>query len=348
MKISEKARAILNDQGRLEKQAVWFQRLDDFFAGRSNEYTDNYVLALYGINGNSEVDFHTQPEQWLISALENLAERIGETDRNYMFVPPCIEYDIFGVHFIDKIFGARVFFQDGQWYNDYIDTKIGQLIKPDLEKNAVWALAQRLLYAFLDQDVHLPLFGLPVIASALNIAVNLYGQEFLIAMMLNQESAAHDLQVINTLLCDIHKWYLNKLPLRTLQPTLALMRTQPYGYGQLCGCTTHLISGEAYRDLVAPLDAALLGTYPNGGMIHLCGSHLQHLNTFRDMAALRAIQVNDRAAHDLEDYYNGLRKDQIIYLNPCEGMTAEQAIKITGGDRLIIVGDMDRAVLKHQ
>jgi hypothetical protein len=82
-------------------------------------------------------------------------------------------------------------------------------------------------------------------------------------------------------------------------------------------------------------------------MIHLCGSHLQHLDVFRNMAALRAFQVNDRAAHDLEDYFKGLRNDQILYLNPCEGMTAEQAVKITGGDRLVIAGDVGYAIRKY-
>jgi hypothetical protein len=73
-------------------------------------------------------------------------------------------------------------------------------------------------------------------------------------------------------------------------------------------------------------------------MVHLCGSHLQHLESFREMKELRAFQINDRAAHDLEDYYKGLREDQIIYLNPCDGMTVEKAVKITGGHRLVIAG----------
>ena len=91
-----------------------------------------------------------------------------------------------------------------------------------------------------------------------------------------------------------------------------------------------------YRSLIAPLDDALLAEYPHGGMIHLCGAHAQHIPVFRDMPHLRALQLNDRAACDLKLYLEGLRKDQIIYLNPCEGMTAEQAILISGGDRIVL------------
>jgi hypothetical protein len=94
-----------------------------------------------------------------------------------------------------------------------------------------------------------------------------------------------------------------------------------------------------YRDFVAPLDDELLSMYPHGGMIHLCGAHTQHIPTWRAMKSLRAIQVNDRATEDLEVYFNKLRDDQVIYLNPCPAMTARRALEITGGRRLVLVAD---------
>jgi hypothetical protein len=54
------------------------------------------------------------------------------------------------------------------------------------------------------------------------------------------------------------------------------------------------------------------------------------------MQNLKVVQVNDRAAHDLEMYFSGLRSDQILYLMPCEGMTVKKAMEITGGKRLVI------------
>jgi hypothetical protein len=41
------------------------------------------------------------------------------------------------------------------------------------------------------------------------------------------------------------------------------------GHGQLCGCTTQLVSGKMYADFIAALDDELLSLYPHGGMIHL-------------------------------------------------------------------------------
>jgi hypothetical protein len=79
-------------------------------------------------------------------------------------------------------------------------------------------------------------------------------------------------------------------------------------------------------------------------MIHLCGSHAQHIPVWREMKSLRAVQLNDRAAEELERYFFELREDQIIYLNPCKGMTVEQAMEITGGHRLVIVDNIEKAL----
>lgn len=206
---------------------------------------------------------------------------------------------------------------------------MGELKRPDLEHNEVWNLARQAAEAFLEQKVKIPQFGLPTIASALNIAVNLYGEEVLVAMLTEPEAAKHDLEIINEVLSEIHRWYLKHIPLDQLQPVISWARTQPHGYGQICGCTTQLLSPQLYEEFVMPLDNALLGVYPNGGMIHLCGSHEQLIPLFREMENLRSVQLNDRAAEDLKLY--------AIYLNPCDTMSAEEGLKIAGGRRMVIV-----------
>ena len=47
------------------------------------------------------------------------------------------------VAFIDKMFGADVFFKDDQWNVRYLTTPVGQLKMPDLETDETWALARR-------------------------------------------------------------------------------------------------------------------------------------------------------------------------------------------------------------
>lgn len=333
--------SILNDAGRIARRDEWFSRMSDLFCGRPNDYNRSKVFTLYGfVPRPQDADLaYTDPERWVEACL-SLAAALPEcTDDR--FAPLCVEYPIFGVHFIDRILGARVFFKDGQWNADYLKTPVGELRAPDLETDETWALARRAALAFLDADVKLPLFGMPTLSSALNILVNLYGEEALYAMVDDEEAAAHDLEVINTLIRTLHRWYRENIPAQQLQPVISWIRTQPPEFGQLCGCTTHLLSGAMYEEMVAPLDDALLGDYPNGGMIHLCGRHTQHISTFRKMKHLRALQLNDRAAADLKAYLDGLRDDQIIYLNPCREMSTEEAIRISGGERIVLCESVD-------
>jgi hypothetical protein len=179
-----------------------------------------------------------------------------------------------------------------------------------------------------------------VLSSPLNIALNLYGQRFLIAMIKDPEAAHRDLRLITDVIVTLHRWFQEAIPFVQLQMIATGGRCQPPGYGQLCGCSTHLISGASYAEFIAPLDDEILSLYPNGGMIHLCGSHSQQIPIWREMASLRAVQMNDRAAEDLGIYFDELRDDQIMYVNPCEGMPIEQIVQITGGQRVVIVADI--------
>ncbi|MHB1295954.1 MAG: hypothetical protein ACYC4R_13275 [Anaerolineae bacterium] len=309
-------------------------RMDALFEGRLAE-----PIYLWGITGAGQSDAYQEPERWLEEALDDLADRATESLDAEVYRPLVIEFWPYGVHFVDRMFGAHVHWEpnEAQWWCDYLETPIGTLQPPDLAQDETWQLAMRVAKAFLKAGVTAPLFGLPIIASALNIAVNLYGEAFLIALHETPEAARHDLEVINALLCTLHRWFLERVPAAQIQPTIAAQRCQPQCHGQLCGCTTHLLAARTYREFVADLDDALLSVYPGGGMIHLCGAHLQHLPVWRAMPSLRAVQVNDRAAEDLAAYFQGLRDDQMLYLNPTETMTTARALEITGGRRLVVV-----------
>lgn len=331
--IKDSTYSILNDPSLLAAKEKAFERLSLYYHGGNDQKTCN----LEGLVFFPDVDPYKEPERWVEAALDRMAEH-AEAIRDTEFIRPlCIEMGFYGVHFIDKIFDADVFWMDDGWQVHYLSSPIGELRMPDLSANETVLLAQRVLDAFLAAKVKLPVFGLPTLASALNIALNLYGQEILVAMYTDPDAVKHDLGVINDVIIAMHKMYLKKLPLEQLQPVVSWQRTQPYGYGQLCGCSTQLLSKELYDEFVAPLDDALLGVYPNGGMIHLCGAHLQHSETFRNMKNLHAFQFHNRAAQDLQAYYENLREDQVIYVNCCPEMPYEKAFEITGGKRVIFV-----------
>lgn len=319
----------LRDESLARARDRWYERL-------RNPLKPVYVQGIWGVG---EANPFTEPGLWVHQALTFLATQSDSLLDDRTFRPLCLEFGFYGVHFVDRIFGARVYQTAGQWWSDPLNQPVGRLIHPDLDADETVQQADRLLEAFLSADVSVPVFGLPTIASALNVAVNLYGEEFLAALVLSPTAAGRDLVVINDTLIELHNRYRGRLPAGQLQPVVAAERIQPPGCGQLCGCSTQLLSAAMYRDLVAPLDDALLAAYPNGGMIHLCGDHTRHLPVWRAMRSLRAVQLNDRAAEDLEAWFVGLREDQIIYLNPCPSMTLDSALDITGGQRLVVVGN---------
>jgi len=305
--------------------------------------TFEHAFVLSGIGEVTEDDT-ADWEPWLDAALLRLAERAERATDPLIFRPLTLTYNPHGVHFVDNLFGADVLrMEDGSWQARYLTSPIGSLQRPDLEGNPSWRRAQAVAQAFVARDVPGVLFGLPTIASALNIAINLYGQAIILAMMAEPEAAAHDLRVINDLLCDLHRWYRAHLPATQLQCIVPEGRCQPPGFGQLCGCSTQLLSPGLYREFVAPLDAELLAAYPHGGMIHLCGTHTHHVPVWRGMRPLRAVQLNDRAAEDVEVYFRELREDQILYVNPCERVPVERIRDATGGRRLVIAADLAEA-----
>lgn len=325
--------SILNDDKLLSAREKHFARLKKIYAGA---YDSPAPFFLRGINGAQPAVLGDDPKEKVTDALNVLAKNATLLEDEKVFRPLCVEFDIYGVHFPDKIFGAEVFFIDG-WQVKTLDIPPGSLEMPDLEKEPTWLLARALAEEFVNADVKVPLFGTPTIASALNVAVNLFGQEILLTMMTDSDAAKHDLKIINDTLCEIHKWYIANVPVEQLQPVISWERTQPPGYGQLCGCTTQLVSPDMYKEFIAPLDEQILSLYPNGGMIHLCGSHTQHIPVWREMENLHALQFNDRAAEDLEIYFKEMREDQTFHINVCAGMPTEKIIEISNGKRVVIV-----------
>jgi len=346
MKLPENVRRALNDEAKIAVRDMWLKRLDSLFEGREDEFLKTHVFTQNGrfaFTGVYEA-YAEDPEQWMLESMEAFAA-LGE-ESSGRFVPDTIEYRPFATHMIDKILGADVFYKDGQWNSRVLRTPVGSLEMPELENNEIVLNIRRAAQAFLDADVRLPLFGMPILSSAFNVYINLYGEEGLCALLEDEDAALHDLTVINDVIRALHRWFVNHIPEAVRQPTMSWQRTQPPGHGQICGCSTHLISGALYRRLIAPLDDAVLAEHPRGGLIHLCGSHTQHIPAFREMKHLKVVQLNDRAAEDVKIYFEGLRKDQIIYLRPCPGMPAEKAVEITGGERLVLQASIDAPLRK--
>jgi len=341
-------RRILCDPNLVKARDTHLLRLESVFSGEALDRP----FVLQGINGESRLDPFADPEGWLDDALAYLAENADGLDDKNVFRPLCLEFRPYGVHFVESMLGARVYHHEGEWWVEHLPKPIGDLRPPILQEDRTWHLARNMVRAFLLRKVSLPFFSIPTISGCLNVALSIYGEGFLVAMAVDPDAARHDLKMINDVLCSLCEWYSKALPPHQLQPTCASSRCQPPGRGQIYGCSTHLISPHMYRDLVAPLDQELLSVYPNGGMIHLCGDHTRHIPLWKRMDSLRAFQINDRAADDLEAYFGATRDDQVIYFTPTATTDVGRALDVSQGKRIVITplppSRAERAVISGQ
>lgn len=342
--LSTAAKKLLNDPKRIAKRDEWFLKMENVYNGK----IEDPVVCIGGFAGTCTAEhlILTDPERWVVECLEDIASHIEKTENQYCFVPACVECDIYTTHFSDTIFGATVHWNpvSNQWYNDYLEIEPSELKFPDMEKSETWNIAKRAALAFIKNDVALPLFDLPIIGSALNQFVNLWSEKALLEMAVDEEGAGKILKIINNTLIYMHKWYLSVFPKKQLHYVYSTSRAQPPGFGQIDGCTTQLISADMYRNLVMPLDEELLSTYPRGGMMHICGHHLQHLESFRAMPHLRAFEMPSPAGDDFEAYFNGLRGDQVIYFSANKTVSREDALRISKGKRIILQGGTEEPV----
>lgn len=327
----------LNSSELIAAREYHMDRLTRLFNGE--ELDRPFFLS--GIGGWSGVDATKDPEKWVDEALTNLstqAERL--LDKN-VFRPLGIEYWIYGVHFTDALFGAELTVESGLWWTPGVSNEIGELPVPDLEHNEVWKMAQRLTLAMVDSGVKVPFFTTQVLGEPWNQTFNIYRDRAMMAFYDNPEGMHRDIDVVTDTLVEMHKWYNSVIPKDQFQPICFGGRCQPRGYGQMCGCSTHLISNEIYEEFFRHEDQRILDLYPNGGMFHLCGHHLQHIPSWKEMPKVRAFQTNDLAT-DLvfPEFFENTRKDQILYFNITKDFDEKRILDLTdGGKRCVIVSD---------
>ena len=273
---------------------------------------------------------------WLRKSLDFLDRGLPEAFDETTYRPLVMEFWPLGVHFVDALFGAQVFQRDGNFWNDPLQGDLGDLRPIDVE-NAPLA---RWMFACLGQMVAAMPSGVisaaPVFASPLNIALNLFNERALIGLHRAEPSALRGMRIIADAIRSLHALVRKEFREDQVRFYASSFRWAPDGFGHICGCSTHLIGPELYARHVAALDEMVLGVFPCGGTIHLCGRHTQHIPVWRAMKVVRGVQLNDAATEDFETYFRGLREDQIIYVTPNERMPVEKIVKISGGRRIIL------------
>jgi hypothetical protein len=327
-------------------QARHQRRVADLYAGRPPDGVIAIAGASYGrshgLAGTAEIDMLARPDDWLADVFDDLAARADLAADPVTFRPLTIEPDPYGVHYIDALFGAPVYIHSGQTWSDELPGDVADLAMPDLERSPILRASLDLARMAVEAGRGRIFVTTPVLSCPVNIAINLFGERWLEALVERPQAATRALRIITDVILACARAFFEAIPQDVRRGTVASSRYAPPGHGFIDGCSTQLVSGRHYREWIAPLDDAILALSPHGGMIHLCGAHAQHLAAWRDLPHLRAVQVNDRATDDLPRYLAGLRRDQILYVAPTERMPVERVVQLTGDRALILQCELPR------
>lgn len=281
---------------------------------------------------------------WLDTSIEALDAGLPQASDTVTFRPLVVEFWPLGVHFVDALFGARVYEKDGNFWSDDLPSSLGDLAPPDVGASPL----VRWTFDSIGQAIaalpHAVSVTTPVFSSPLNIAVNLFGEQALLDLSRPGKRELRGMEAIADAIESLHRLARDRFPASRCRFYASSHRYAPDGFGHICGCTTQLLGPETYARYVAPLDERILRTYPHGGTIHLCGHHTQHIPRWRKMPCLRGVQLNDAAADDFPAYLAGLRDDQIIYITPTPRMPLQTILALSGGRRIVLQTKLDRRI----
>jgi len=277
----------------------------------------------------------TELDSWLKAAAVAVQERIDLAAHRRSFHPLLLEFWPLGVHFVDAVFGARVYKVDGNFWSDQLPCGLSDLAPVDVESSPLvrWAMdSMEKALAALPEAVSITT---PVFSSPLNIALNLFNDRCLTGIISPGRAERRGLEIITNVIASLHRHVRRRFTKR-VRFYASSSRWAPDGFGHICGCSTQLVGPQQYAREIAPLDESILNVYPEGGTIHLCGRHTQHIPCWRQMQYLRGVQLNNDAADDFEIYFKNLRDDQVIYITPTANMPVDRILAISGGQRVVL------------
>ena len=333
------AREVLCDPELVVIRDKWFERMQAVFDSGTDGRDDAFVL--YGEQVGVEVVSGKDFQADLEVAVCELADKADALRDEKVFRPLIVGIAAYGVHFVDRMFGVHGFAATDESLR-YVHNDVGELPAPDVENDPGWKAVREATLAYLDMGLTVPVLVGTCMSSPLNQAMNLYSERFLLAMLDNPEGARRDLRIITDVVKELHQWYLDTVPSWQLQGAAPTVRAQPPGYGQIDGCSTHLIGPGQYRDFIAELDNEVLSMHPKGGMIHLCGVHQRHIPTWAEMPALKSIQLSSVANESVQAYAQESRTDQVVYVGPSEFLALETIMDATdGGYHVVLAADIE-------
>jgi len=284
-------------------------------------------------------------EQWLDNQLRAVKENVtAALDSASLFYPIIEMFSLYGTHFMDILFGADVRWHEGQFWSEPVDYPVADIAPLDLDGVPLVQEAVELAAWLKEKTAGRFLISMPDVGCPLNIAINIFGESFLLELALNPKSAKRALMIIAAATRRVHEALIEAVGQETLRCHNAYYVYTPHDIAGLSICATQLVSPGHFRELVAAADDACLPPAYQGMLQHLCGHSAQHIAELARRPSVKGVQLNDAAADDFEAYYNGLRDDQVVYVIPTEQMPLGEVLSISGGRRLVILAKLDERI----
>lgn len=191
---------------------------------------------------------------------------------------PLIGSDLLACGYLySQIMGCKVLFEEDnspQVVCMGLDEEtVEELIYPDLETNEIW-LATKKQMEYLQEkygyvETHVNLMGIQ------NIALDLMGQELMVAYYTNPEAVEELLQEITKLSLMIGKEFKKYSQVISAGVTAITKQTVPECY-LTSNCSVEMISNELYEQFLLKYDRQLADAFGSFG-IHHCGQTMEHV-----------------------------------------------------------------------
>ena len=288
------------------------------------------------------------PGAWLAEAMAEMRTRAASFRDRVTYRPFALSLARFDLHFPAAVAGCPIHQdEDGRVWWTHL-SKLGKRIDefriPDLDEHHEFQEMLSLLRFVAEATRERVPVEIPYVSEPLILAVDLFGEEFLLLLAADPQRADRFLDALTEFILDMRRRFCEAVPGAPLMPHGSCGRAMPEGYNLLYECTTQLISGPAYQRHFLDRDRDLMRCGAGGAGIHLCGRHTQHCDAWQDAGELKMIQLNDRAADDLETYWRNLRPDQYVVLVPSDRVTIGDALQVTGGRQLVLAAEVDMPV----
>lgn len=205
-----------------------------------------------------------------------LYDRFADVEIGAKDPQPAPNIEAYGNYFMPALFGCEMLFPPDQAPGfraldaDFEDMR--RLQVPDFETNPV------IRKAFADAEVLKQRYGSCsgsiCMGSPLNVAVNIYGELFMMACALDPEAAQHVLRVIAETCFKLYREVSARIA-----PADFPLDTMNWGYGN---CPAVMFSPKTYREVILPVDLWVRNQVTSFGLHH-CGVFDDYIDVYKDL-----------------------------------------------------------------